>query len=188
MPPMLLERGASRVLALLGSATVASYAAAASDRTCIAVGSEGTANGGVECVNPTAPTLCADSSKLEVATLPLAYAERSREPSLVAQYGPPVFGAVFEPTDSDTEIPIAGATVELAGPARGKVFYLQRGADRFTRIDGATATGADGLFVAYLHGEPTNLIVKAAGHVAQTLQVASTPDFPSTLLAALPRQ
>jgi hypothetical protein len=167
---------------------VDSYATAASPRTCIAVGYQGTANGGVECVNPSAPLLCGDSGQLEVATLPLTYTDLSREPSLVAQYGPPVFGAVFEPTNSDTEIPIAGATVELADPAQGKVFYLQRGADRFTRIGGATATAADGLFVAYIHGEPTNLVVKAAGHVPQTLQVASTPEFPSTVLAALPRQ
>jgi hypothetical protein len=33
-----------------------------------------------------------------------------------------------------------------------------------------------------------NLVVKAAGHVPQTLQVASTPDYPSTVLAPLPRQ
>jgi hypothetical protein len=186
MPRMMLERGVSETFALLGSGTVASYSAAADDQACIAVGYQGAVNAGVECVNPAAPTLCADPGQLEIASLPQAYVDMSREADLVARYGEPVFGGVWEPTNTSTEIAIADATVELADPTQGAVFYVQRGATRFTRIDGARGTNAEGWFVAYLRGEPTLLIVKAAGHTPQSLRVGSTPDWPSTVLAALP--
>lgn len=187
LPRMMLERGASEAFALLGSGSVTSYSAAADGHACIAVGYQGTVNAGVECVNPAAPTLCADTGELEVASLPLAYTDLSREADLVAQYGSPVFGGVWEPTSSNTEISIANATVELADPTQGKVFYVQRGATQLTRIPGALGTNAEGWFVAYLHGEPTDLIIKAAGHVSQTIRVASTPDWPSTVIVGLPQ-
>ena len=187
MPRMILERGASEDFALLGSGTVASYSAAADSRACIAVGYQGTDNGAVECVNPTAPTLCADTGALELATLPLSYTAMSREAALAAQSGEPVFGGVWEPTNTNTEIAIANATVELADPAAGQVFYVQRGATQFTRIDGAQGTNAEGWFVAYIRGESTELIVKAAGHAQKTIRIASTPDLPSTVLVALPK-
>jgi hypothetical protein len=186
MPRMMLERGASEVLALFGSGTVASYSAAADAHACIAVGYDGSLNGGAQCVNPAAQTLCADTGQLETASLPLSYIDMSREADLIAQYGEPVFGGVWEPTNTDTEIAIANATVELADPTQGKVFYVQRGAAQFTRIDGALGTNAEGWFVAYIHGEPIDLIVKAAGHAQQTIRVAATPDWPSTVIAALP--
>jgi hypothetical protein len=166
---------------------VASYSATADDQACIAVGYQGTVNSGVECVNPAAPTLCGDTGQLELAVLPQAYVDMSREADLVARYGEPVFGAVWEPTNSSTEIAIPDATVELSDPTQGAVFYVQRGAARFTRIDGAHGTNAEGWFVAYIRGEPTNLIVKAAGHAPHSIQVGTTPDWPSTVLVALPR-
>jgi hypothetical protein len=184
---MLFEWGASEVQAPDGRGTLGSYAATHDSRSCIAVGYEGTINGGAGCVNPTVPTLCAAPGELEIASLPLPYAALSTEDALAEQYGEPVFGAVWEPSDVATKAPIANATVELADPAQGKVFYLQRGATQFTRLDGARGTGADGLFVAYLRGDPTSLIIKAAGHTPQTLRVATTPDWPSTVIVALPR-
>lgn len=184
-PRMELEWGASEVQAPDGRGTVGSYAAVHDSRSCIAVGYEGTISGGAGCVNPTAPTLCGAAGELEVASLPLPYAAMSTEDALTAQYGEPVFGAVFEPSDAAAKAPVVGATVELADPTQGKVFYLQRGATQLTRIDGTRGTGADGLFVAYLRGDPTSLIIKATGHVAQTVRVASTPDWPSTVIVAL---
>jgi hypothetical protein len=187
-PPMTLEHGASSVSADSGSGTVASYSAAADSHACIAVGYQGSVNGGVECVNPAAPTLCADSGQLELATLPLAFTALSREAPLAAQYGEPVFGGVWEPTDTPIEMPLAGATVALADPTRGQVIYLQRGVTQLTRIQGAVGTGADGLFAVYLHGGPSDLIVSAPGHATQTLRIASTPEWPSTVVVALPTQ
>jgi hypothetical protein len=190
MPRMMLEWGASEVQAPGGLGTVASYAAAYNSRSCIAVGYEGTISGGAGCVNPAAPTLCGAPGapgELEVASLALPYAAMSTEDALTELYGEPVFGAVWEPSDVAVKAPIANATVELVDPTQGKVFYLQRGATQFTRLDSARGTGADGLFVAYVRGDPTNLTVKAAGHATQTLRVASTPDWPSTVLAVLPR-
>jgi hypothetical protein len=185
-PRMVFEWGASEVQAPDGRGTVASYAAVHDSRSCIAVGYEGTINGGASCVNPTVPTLCGAPGELEVVSLPLPYIAMSTEDALTAQYGEAVFGAVWEPSDVATKAPIANATVELADPTQGQVFYLQRGATQLTRLDGARGTGADGLFVAYIRGEPASLVIKAAGHTSQVLRVASTADWPSTVLVALP--
>jgi len=188
MPRMELEHGVSAVNALDGTGRVQSYAATASSRSCIAIGDRGVVSGGVSCVNAAAPTLCGDPGELEVAALPLSLTAASRDAALIAQYGEPVFGAVWEPSLIGADHAISGATVELADPSQGTVVYVQRGTGTLDPIASARATGTDGLFIAYLRGEPTSLIVKAPGHVQETLQVASSPDWPSTVLAVLATQ
>jgi hypothetical protein len=187
---MMLEVGVSIASAPGGTATVASYAAAASDRSCVAVGYQGSLTGGLACVNPTAPTLCGDPGEIEITALPQASASSSTDAALVKQYGSPVFGAVWEPSSSSSsETALAGATVELADPSQGKIVYGDIGfgvPPTVTPIPNAQSTNASGLFIAYIRGEPTNLIVRAPGHATQTLRVASTPDWPSTLIAVLP--
>lgn len=183
LPRMTLEAGPT--VTTIGAATVDSFAATADSRACVAVGFTGLANAGVSCVNLGAPTLCASTGQVELATLPLAYASASRDPGLVAQYGEPVFGTVWH-APGGTSAPLPGATVELTDPSQGKVFYVEHGANQLTRNDAARATTADAWFVAYIRGEPAGLIVRAAGHVTQTVRVASTPELPATVLVVLP--
>jgi hypothetical protein len=192
-PRMMLERGVSSVSAPAGKGTVQAYAAAVDSRSCIALGYQGTLDGGARCMDHDAWTLCGEGDEDEVASLPRQVIMDSTDPALVRQYGPPVFGAVWELSDSFVKSAIGGATVALQDPAQGKVVYVDTPGiltlTTLTPIENARSTAASGLFVVYLRGEPTNLIVSAPGHVTQTLKIASAPDWPSsTLVAVLPRQ
>jgi hypothetical protein len=190
MPRMTREIGVSSVDAPDGKGTVASYAGTIDDRSCIAIDYRGTLSGGVACVNPTAPTLCAATGEIEVGSLPLLVTSGSRDAALAARYGEPVYGAVYE-AEAGTSGPrtaLAGATVELSDPAQGTIVYVDFSSEKLTALPGATSTNDDGLFIAYIQGTATNLVVKAPGHTQQTLRVASAPEWPSIVVAALPKQ
>jgi hypothetical protein len=185
--PATFEFGASAANTVNGVSTIESFAAA-ENGTCVAAGftQEPTIGGG-GCINTGAPTLCAQPGEIELPVVPYVYAGSSRDQQLFLDYGEPVFGAAWEVGTSPTKTPIAGATVELADPSQGKVVYVERADNRFVVRPGATSTNAEGLFMVYLKGAPTTLTVKAPQHRQQTYTVGSSPDFPSVLLAALPR-
>lgn len=189
MPRMTREIGVSSADAPDGKAMIASYAGTIDDRSCVAIGYAGTLSGGVGCVNPTAPTLCAATGEIEVGSLPLPVTSDSRDPGLAGQYGEPVYGAVYEAAagTSGSRTALTGATVELADPTQGKVVYVDFSGETLSPLPNATATNEDGLFIAYVQGTATNLVVKAPGHTQQTYRIASAPEWPSILVAALPK-
>jgi hypothetical protein len=84
-----------------------------------------------------------------------------------------------------TKAPIVGATVDLEDPTQGTVVYVQRGTNKLEPISGARATMGDGLFIAYIKGGPTGMLVKAAGHTPQRINVAASGEMPTTVIAAL---
>lgn len=167
-----------------GKATIESFTGAAAQRSCIAMGYDSGKSLAGSCINPGAPTLCAGPGELELAVIDNFYAFSSIDPTLVQQYGQPVFGAVYKkgPATVATSTAIAGATVELEDPAQGKVVYVQPGANKLLPIGGATATDPAGMFIVYLKGDATGLTVKAGG-VSQRYTVASHSTAPPTLLA-----
>jgi hypothetical protein len=186
-PLMVWDDGASFVAAdAAGKGPIESYAAAGTPRSCVAVGFDTPTNWGGSCINAGAPTLCGGPNELELATMDDLTAFASIDTALVKQYGQPVYGAVFKasPAATATKAVITGATVELEDPTQGKVVYVDPGASKLVP-NGGTSTGASGMFMIYVKGEPTAVIVKSGGS-QQRYIVATAPGVPKTLLAVLP--
>ncbi len=186
-PLMVWDDGESFVAAdAAGKGSIASFSAAGTPRSCIAIGFDSPTNWGGTCVNPAAPTLCAGPNELELATMDDLTAFASIDTALVKQYGQPVYGAVFKasPAATLTKAVITGATVELEDPTQGKVVYVDPGPSKLVPNAG-TSTSASGMFMIYLKGEPTTVIVKSGGG-QQRYTVATAPGVPKTLIAVLP--
>lgn len=169
-----------------GKAVIESWAGAVGPKSCIAVGFDGPGLAG-SCVNPLSPALCANPGEVELAVIDPIYAGASIETALVQQYGQPVFGAVYKqsPAATATKVPITGATVELEDPTQGTVVYVAPGVTKLMPLAGATGTDPSGMFIIYLKGDATSVIVKSGG-TQQRYNVASQSNLPPTLLAVLP--
>jgi hypothetical protein len=186
LPTMTFEYGSSASSQWTGGTTrVEVFSQAASAQTCVGVGYGSPSEiGGGRCVEDQ-PALCAAPGELELPIIAFDYMFQSRDVNLVAQYGEPVLGAVWE---TGTKLPVAGATVTLEDPTQGTVVYVEKGTTKFTPKPGATSTPADGFFMVYLKGPPTNITVTSPLHNALPYKVATTPDYPTTLIAALTRR
>jgi hypothetical protein len=169
-----------------GKATVDSWTGATGPKSCIAIGYDGAGLAG-SCVNPTTAALCASPGEVELAMIDPIYAGASIETALVQQWGQPVFGAVYRqsPAATVTKVPIASAIVELEDPAQGTVVYVAPGASKLMPLAGATGTDPSGMFIVYIKGDATTVLVKSGG-TQQRYTIASQGDLPPTLLAVLP--
>jgi len=186
-PLMMFDYGASFVeVDATGKGQIESYAGAGTPRSCIAIGFDTNGNYAGSCVYPGVQTLCGGANELELATIDDLTAFASVDTALVRQYGQPVFGAAFKASSASTltKVIAAGATVELEDPTQGKVVYVDPGPSKLVP-NGGTSTSASGMFMIYIKGEPTAVIVKQGG-TQQRYIVASTGYEPSTLLAVLP--
>lgn len=195
-PPTVFEYGADAVDSGDGTGKLQSFRPVPGDSACVALGYRGAASAGLTCVRPPALArgLCSSANEVEIISVPVTSSVIAVDPALVAAYGDPVIGAVW---DANTRQPITGATVALADPTQGKVVYTDVSIDAgvspprlrpMTEVRGATATVAGGGFMVYLRGEATDLLVTAPDHEPQELRVASAPDQLSTLVVALTRQ
>lgn len=193
---MMLEYGSSLVPTDNGTGKVPSYRQLLGDPACVVLGYQGASSRGLVCVPPAGQGrgLCGEAGEIEIPELQLTGFGESIDVALVARYGQPVIGAVW---DVSPKVPIAGATVELADPAQGKVVYVDMNIDptkavpsfrSLPPVAGATSTAATGGFIVYLRGEATDLVVKAPNHVAQVLRIASASDGLPMLVVALERQ
>ncbi len=170
-----------------GATTVETFAQAASSKTCVAVGYESLDSGGSRCVEDGQPLVCGAPGEIELPIIPFDYMFQSRDPQLVAQYGEPVLGAAWEASTAATKVPLANATVTLDDPSQGTVVYVDRAATSFVKRTG-TSTGPDGLFLVYIKGPPTTITVSEPLHTPVKYKVASSPDYPATILATLARR
>lgn len=186
-PLMAFDYGASFVGAdAAGKGQIEAYAAPGTPRSCIAIGFDTAGTYAGSCIYAGVPTLCGAPNEVELATMDDLIAFASIDTVLVKQYGLPVYGAVFKasPAATATKAVITGATVELEDPTQGKVVYVDPTSSKLAP-NGGTSTSASGMFMIYLKGEPTAVIVKSGGS-QQRYIVASTGSEPATLLAVLP--
>ena len=184
---MIWEDGSSAASTNVGGkAVIESWAGATGAKSCISIGFDGPGLAG-SCVNPSAPVLCANPGEIELAVIDPIYAGASIETALVQQWGEPIFGAVYKqsPAATVTKAPIAGATVELEDPTQGTVVYVAPGVSKLMPLAGATGTDPSGMFMIYLKGDATSVVIKSGGS-QQRYNVASQGDLPPTLLAVLP--
>ena len=195
-PPTAFEYGHSSVDTSDGMARIQSYRPLTAAPACSAIAYRGTASVGLTCVRPSpqARGVCGIGDELEVISLPIAQAAASVDRATSATYGPVVFGSVWEA--SGNRVPIAGATVELADPSRGKVVYIDISAEpgaspprlrQMVPVSGQ-ATNASGGFLLYIPGEATDIVVRAPNHMSQTVRVASVGDTLPAVAVALARQ
>ena len=170
-----------------GAVSLDVFSQVADARTCVAVGYEQPNFDlvGSRCVEDGLPTLCGPADELELPTIAIEYAGQSIDRDLVAQYGNPVFGAVYEVGTAATKTAIGNATVTLDDPTQGKVVYVDRGATSFTPRAGATGTGTEGWFMVYLKGAPTTITVSEPLHAPVKYKIASHEYGPTTIIAAL---
>ena len=189
-PAMTFEFGSSASSQwMAGASRIETFAQAASPSTCVGVGYGSPDEiGGGRCVEEGQASLCAAPGEIELGTISFDYMYQSRDVDLVAQYGEPVLGAAWE-KGSVPISSIAGATVTLEDPTQGVVVYVDKGTTgRFVPRTGATATSADGFFMVYLKGAPTTITVTSPQHTAVRYKVATSADYPSTLIATLARR
>lgn len=188
-PAMTFEFGSSASSQWTAGATrIETFAQAASPTTCVGAGYGSPAEiGGARCIEDVTPSLCAATGEIELGTIAFDYMYQSRDMDLIAQFGEPVLGAAWE--TGATKAPIAGATVTLEDPTQGVVVYVDKGTTgRFVPRPGATSTSADGFFLVYLKGAPTNITVTGPNHASVRYKVATSADYPTTLIAALTRR
>lgn len=192
-PRTAFEYGRSSINTSDGTARVQSYRPPTAAPACSAIAYRGTSSVGVSCIRPPpqARGICGGADELEIISLPIAQAAASIDLSLSAAYGFVVFGSVWEASGS--RVPIAGATVELADPSRGKVVYIDISAEtgaspprlrQMVPVSGQ-ATNASGGFLLYIAGDATDIVVRAPNHVSQTVRVASAPDTLPAVAVAL---
>jgi len=193
---MMLEYGSSLVPTGDGTGKLPSHRPLLGDPACVALGYQGVSSRGLVCVPPAGQGqgLCGAPGEIEIPELQVTGLGDSIDPALIASYGQPVIGAVW---DASPRVPIAGATVELADPSQGKVVYVDMIIDpdkaipsfrSLPPVSGATATAASGGFIVYLRGEATDVVVRAPDHVPQILRIASVLDGLPMLVVALERQ
>jgi hypothetical protein len=193
MPAMTFEFGnsASSQWTSTGTTKVAVFAQAASPSTCVAVGYESlTQNGGARCVEDALPTLCGAPGEVELPIIAMDFSYQSRDLALVAQYGEPLFGAVWEVGAGATKVPVTGATVTLDDPSQGTVVYVERSPTN-TKLQqrvGAASTTGEAFFMVYAKGPPTTITVTSPLHNPQKYKIATSADYPATLVAALTRR
>lgn len=192
MPAMTFEFGNSANSQWVsGTTKVAVFAQAASAQTCVGVGYESLAeDGGGRCVEDGLPTLCAPAGELELPIIAFDFSYQSRDLALVEQYGEPMIGAVWEVGTGTTRVPITGATVTLDDPTQGTVVYVERSVTN-TKLQqrvGAASTAGDAFFMVYTKGTPTTITVSSPLHNPQKYKIATSADYPATLIAALTRR
>jgi hypothetical protein len=192
MPAMTFEFGNSASSQwMTGTTKVAVFSQAASPKTCVAVGYESlTQNGGGRCVEDALPTLCAPAGEIELPIIAMDFSYQSRDLTLVAQYGEPVIGAVWEIGAAAAKVPITGATVTLDDPSQGIVVYVERSVTN-TKLQqrvGAASTAGEAFFMVYTKGAPTTITVTSPLHTTQKYKIATSADYPATLIAALTRR
>lgn len=130
--------------------------------------------------------VCSQLGQIELPIIAYGAAYEAADLATVDEYGGWVIGAVWG-LDGTTRRKLEGATVRPAKAAdagKAKVVYAEYPAPANPRVlPGATATGASGLFIAYV-GRPIDFIVAAPGYTAQTVRMGS-PDEPAAALILL---
>jgi hypothetical protein len=146
----------------------------------IAVQSSDNSIAGQSCINAGAATACAGSN-LELALLPTAYAQMSRDTS-ITKYGSWNFIGVW--TTSGTAGPLSGATVTIEDMGDAKVVFGDLGTTAFQPNATATATTASGMIMVYAN-EVVTLTVSASGKTSRKIVVGADPSHPSSSIVVL---
>ena len=178
--PIILEEGSGFGQPAMGTATINSFKGSYAGTCPAAEWNDGT-DFASSCINPDAPTACANAGEIELPIVPYAYANNSIDPAQGA-YSGLVIGAVWSKTG--TPGPVQGATITLDAGSDAVVEYGTGGASAFTPLPEATATDASGMFEIYTN-QVTGITVTAPGHGTQTLYVGAGPEAVGGALVVL---
>ena len=181
--PVAFETGQSTQPMSAATAQIMSYNAAYKG-TCAAIALQNSTLtlAGQSCINAGGATACA-AGNLELALLPTAYAQASKDPAITKYSGWNFIGVW---TSTGTAGPLGGATVTLDSGVDAKVVYGDLGTTMFvpTTDSSVTTTTASGMVMVYTNSV-VGVTVSAPGKTSRHLTIGADPNFPSSQIAVL---
>lgn len=149
------------------------------DSSCTAI-QRVAALGGTACAQ-VQPTLCAATGAVELPVISESLARSGFDANLVAQFGPPVVGFVWDKT---SKTPLANVTIGLSDASRGRVVYTSLTTSALTP-SGGNATDATGSFLVYTAGVQ-KITATIGGKSSNQVVVAAPPTAIGTALVVMP--
>jgi hypothetical protein len=148
--------------------------------TVIALQSSDGALAGQACINAGAATACAQLN-LELALLPTAYAQMSRDTSITKYSGWNFIGVW---TTSGTVGPVMDATVTVDNGDDAKVVYGDLGTTAFQPNAGAITTTPSGMVMVYTNAI-VGVTVSATGKTSRHIYIGADAQHPSSTIAVI---
>lgn len=137
--------------------------------------------GGTVCTNEQLqPTVCAAVGAIELPVIADSLARSGFDADLVAQFGPPVVGFVW---DKATKAPLANVVVTVSDASRGRVVYASLTSTAIT-ASGGSATDATGTFLVYTSGIQS-ISATLAGKQKATVFVGAPPSTIGTAMVVM---
>jgi len=181
--PVIFETGQSSQPMSSATAQLSSFSQSL-NKTCAALALQNASGtiAGQSCINNAGGATACAGSNVELAVLPTAYAQASRDTS-ITKYAGWAFIGVWT-TTGGTPGPVSGATVTLATNDDAKIVYGDLGTTAFVPNAGATATTASGMIMIYTNTLVT-VTITAPGKSTTTLHVDADPEHPSSSIAVI---
>jgi hypothetical protein len=172
MPAMVYDLTTPPATVSGGVATLNTMVAIDED-SCNAMGDPIT--GSISCIHPGSPGACTTGSEVELTTVDTDFAIQSMDQIASERYAQIVYGSVRDAT-SNPKHPIVGARVEIVedDAELGEIQYATMSAPGapLTRLVGAAATDAGGLFIAYMD-HPIRVRITAPGYLTREVSLAA---------------
>lgn len=180
--PLTFETGASSQPMSVATANIMSFTKTYRGTcTVIALQNADRSITGQACINNSGPTACAGSN-IELAVLPTAYAQMSRDPSITNYSGWTLIGVW---TTSGTPGPLSGATITVEDMADAKIVYGDLGTTAFQPNATATSTTTSGMAMVYTNDVIT-VTVSAPGKTSRKMFfVGADATHPSSSIVVL---
>jgi hypothetical protein len=153
------------------------------NKTCAAIALQNASGtlAGQACINNAGASTACAGTNVELALLPTAYAQASRDPTITNYAGWNFIGVW---TTTGTVGPVSGATVTLGSGDDAKIVYGDLGTTAFVPSAGATATTASGMIMIYTNALVTATIT-APGKSTTRLNINADATHPSSSIAVI---
>jgi hypothetical protein len=180
--PVTFETGASSQPMSSATALLSSFSPTL-NKTCAAIALQNAAGtlAGQACINRAGAVTACGGTNVELALLPTAYAQASRDPSMTRYAGWSFIGVW---TTTGTVGPVMGATATLGSGDDAKIVYGDLGTTAFVPNAGATATTASGMIMIYTNAL-VGVTITAPGKSTTTLNINADPTHPSSSIAVI---
>jgi len=181
--PVIFETGQSSQPMSTATAQLSSFSGSL-NKTCAALALQNAAGtiSGQACINNAGGATACAGANVELAVLPTAYAQMSRD-ATITKYAGWAFIGVWT-TTGGTPGPVSGATLSLGSGDDAKVVYGDLGTTAFVPNAGATATTASGMIMVYVNTLVT-ATVTAPGKSTTKIYIDADPTHPASSIAVI---
>jgi hypothetical protein len=182
-PPVMFETGQSTQAMSTATAQIMTFGKRyTGDCAAIALQNASGTLAGQACVNNVGgATACAGTTSVELALLPTAYMQMSRDTS-ITNYAAWSFIGVW--TTTGTVGPVSGATVTLDPGEDAKIVYGDLGTTAFVPSAGATSTTSSGMVMIYTNAL-VDVTITANGKGTTKLHIGADEAHPSSAIAVI---